>query len=197
LDSTLPGVNNDFRILLPAARPVKEKGHLTAVKALYRIRKSGIDAVLWLPGKRATGASNCFLICLKFLIRELKLQKYVHFIGWRDDMPAVIKACDLVVLPTHTEGFPRVILESMILKKPVCATPVGGIPEIVKHRRTGMLFPVEDDKTMADVLRELINDESLKGQLISNALAFTTSNYDASENTRIVKNVFNKYQNFS
>lgn len=186
----LPGNQSQLKILLPAARPVKEKGHLAAVKTLYRIRQSGIDAVLWFPGKTATGHNSNFIEQLEYAVKELDLENYVHFIGWRNDMPAVINASDIVILPTHTEGFPRVLLEAMLLKKPVCATPVGGIPEIVIHRRTGLLFPVDDDLALSKALIELSADSILISSVIKNAYDNVIKNYIANRNTELVKNVF-------
>jgi len=189
-DLPLPGMPKQIKILLPAARPVHEKGHLTAVKALSRIRKAGVDAVLWFPGKIAAGVDASFVRFLDRKIAELGLLHVVKYIGWRDDMPAVIKCADIIILPTHTEGFPRVVLEAAILRKPVCATPVGGIPEVIDHDRTGLLFPVDDDHALARHILRLSADPAYGQKLADAAFERVLKDYSPIRNTEIVKSVF-------
>jgi glycosyltransferase involved in cell wall biosynthesis len=178
------------RILLPAARPVREKGHLTAVKAVAMLKKAGYDPALWLPGKVATGVDNSFIVQLRKLIERLDVKDNIYFLGWCENMPALIKACDIVILPTHTEGFPRVILEAMLLKRPVCATPVGGIGEAVKHGETGLLFDVDDDETLAERIKEMITEHSITEELVQRAYDFVRKEYRYDDHTKAVTKVF-------
>lgn len=72
-----------------------------------------------------------------------------------------MKDCYCLVVPSITEGLPRVILEAMALGKPVVASNVGGIPDLVKDGQTGFLFEVANSKELAEKLRILLNDEKL------------------------------------
>src|SRR5690606_4634968 len=107
------------------------------------------------------------------LIEKYQLQNNIHFIGWRNNLIADIVQCDAVVLPSHTEGFPRSIIESMMHKVPVCATPVGGIPEAIFHEKTGILFDIDDVNGLVNGLLKLINDENFRLSITANAYKFS------------------------
>jgi glycosyltransferase involved in cell wall biosynthesis len=87
-------------------------------------------------------------------LEDLGIKDSFIFTGYRNDVPRLLAAMDISVLCTHREGFPLSILESMALRKPVIATAVGGVPEIVKHGVTGYLHQHSDSKQLA---REIIS----------------------------------------
>jgi glycosyltransferase involved in cell wall biosynthesis len=156
-------------ILLSSARLEPRKGYVAAIKALALLCKRGYNPALWLPGAIAVGGVHSYVDDLKELIKALDLQNNVFFLGWRNDMPAIINASNIVILPSHTEGFPRVILEAMLLKRPVVATPVGGIPDAIIDSGTGFLFPIDDENELADKLCTLISNDKLRKQVVENA----------------------------
>ena len=90
--------------------------------------------------------------------RRLGLGSQVHFAGWRDDIPDVLALCDLFVFPTASEAFGRVLIEAMAAAKPVVATDVGGIPEIVLDGETGLLVPPRQPEPLAGAVLTLLND---------------------------------------
>ena len=73
----------------------------------------------------------------------------VVFTGRRDDVPAVTAALDVAVLPSYREALGLAILEAMALSRPVVATHVGGIPEMIEDGRTGLLVPPHDAEALA------------------------------------------------
>lgn len=81
--------------------------------------------------------------------RELGVAEHVVNAGFRKDIPAVMKAVDLLVLPSVVEGFGYVLVEAMAAAKPVVATNVSSIPEIVQHDETGILVDVHDPDRLA------------------------------------------------
>jgi glycosyltransferase involved in cell wall biosynthesis len=91
---------------------------------------------------------------------EAALGKQGIFLGSVDyeQMPAVYAAIDALVLPSHTEGLPRVILEAGAAGKPVIATRVGGVPEVVDNGRTGLLCPPRNPGRLATTIDSLLND---------------------------------------
>jgi glycosyltransferase involved in cell wall biosynthesis len=82
----------------------------------------------------------------------------VTFTGRRDDVPAVTAALDVAVLPSYREAQGLSILEAMALSRPVVASAVGGIPEMIEHGRTGLLVPPHDPKALAASLVRLLTD---------------------------------------
>jgi len=83
----------------------------------------------------------------------------VHLTGFRPDIPDVMNAWDIVVHASiRPEPFGRVILEGMLLGKPVVAMAAGGVPELITHEQTGWLVPPGDAAALAAQLRHLLAD---------------------------------------
>lgn len=80
----------------------------------------------------------------------------VHFLGYRADVAPIMALSDLVVMPSIREGLPNVLLEALALAKPVVATTVGGIPEIVTHEVSGILVPPRDPVSLAEGIRRVL-----------------------------------------
>lgn len=96
---------------------------------------------------------------LRDLAERMGLTRRVHFLGQRDDVPHVLRMCDVVA---HTsvapEPFGRVIVESMLAGRPVVATRAGGALEIIEDRRTGLLTSPGDAPALAGAIRQLLQD---------------------------------------
>src|SRR5205823_5255694 len=80
------------------------------------------------------------------------------FLGFRSDVADVLRAADIVVLPSLDEGLPLAVLEAMACAKPVVATPVGGVPEAVVDEVTGILVPPSDSESLAAAMLRLLQD---------------------------------------
>jgi glycosyltransferase involved in cell wall biosynthesis len=93
-------------------------------------------------------------------VTALGCDDVVRFLGFRRDVPDLIAAADLVVLPSLAEAFGLVLAEALYIGTPVVATRVGGIPEIVDDGRDGLLVPAESSAALADTLAGLLNDPS-------------------------------------
>lgn len=143
-----------LRLVYPATL-LPLKGHTFTIQALAQFLKTGGDAELWLCGDVPLGVPPKVQVAARHLIAELGLGERVHFLGWRDDMPAVIARADAVVLPSFSEGLPLALLEAMALKKPVVATTVGGIPELVRDGVEGRIVNPGDINGLAAALHSL------------------------------------------
>ena len=93
------------------------------------------------------------------------LSDQVYLTGFRDDVPHVLAASDVLVLPSFREGTPRVITEAMASGLPVIATDIAGIPEQVADGESGYLIPTEDPTTLADRLETLLADAELRERM--------------------------------
>lgn len=89
----------------------------------------------------------------------------VVFTGLRDDVPAVTAALDVAVLPSYREAQGLAILEAMALRRPVVASAVGGVTEMVEHERTGLLVPPHDPVALGEAIARLLTDHPLADSL--------------------------------
>ncbi len=90
--------------------------------------------------------------------RELGLGGRVHFLGWRGDLPRIYADLDLVALSSANEGLPVSLIEAMAAGRPVVATRVGGVPDLVEHGVTGLLVSPEDPAALAEATMALLTD---------------------------------------
>lgn len=89
----------------------------------------------------------------------------VHFLGWRDDIPEIMKILDVFVLPSLNEGMGRVLVEAMAAGRPVVASRVGGIPDLVKHHENGFLVEPGDENGFSTAIKELMADRIMRNQM--------------------------------
>lgn len=135
------------------------KGHKDYLRMARLLAERGIDAEHWLIGEdiHETG----YRAELEQLRCELGLCEGVQFLGHRNDVAELLNELDVLVCASHVEPFGRCLIEAMACEKPVVATRVGGIPEVVNHGVTGFLVPPESPKELADALERLLNDTDL------------------------------------
>jgi len=129
------------------------KGHVDLVEASAAVIASRPEALFLLAG-REEGAGRS----VRTRIGELGLDDRVRLLGAREDVPALMSAADLVVHPSHEEGFSNTILEAMAAGKAVVATSVGGIPEAVEDGITGILVPPKSPDRLAAAILSMLND---------------------------------------
>ena len=99
------------------------------------------------------------LVRAKQEVVELGLGDIVKFTGHRNDLMNVYTSFDVFLLTSHTEGLPNTVLEAMALNIPVVATEVGGLPELVVHKKTGFLSKRGDSKSLSNQLISLLEDD--------------------------------------
>jgi glycosyltransferase involved in cell wall biosynthesis len=104
---------------------------------------------------------------------------FVHLLGARSDVAGLLRAFDLFVLFSRTEGHPIVVLEAMATAVPVLATPVGGIPGILGEGETGFLVPVDDEAALRARLDELLGDPARLREVGVRARAAARDRYGA------------------
>jgi L-malate glycosyltransferase len=130
-------------------RPVKRTEDV--IRIFARVKKS-IDARLVLVGDGPEYSRT------RELVESLGLADSVRYVGVVDEVAPLLKAADLLLLPSETESFGLVALEAMASGVPVVATDVGGLPEVVEHGVTGFLAPVGDVDAMADYCVRILAD---------------------------------------
>lgn len=94
--------------------------------------------------------------------RAMGLADRVRFLGFRTDIPDILAASDIFVSSSDYEGNPLAVMEAMAAGKPVIATAVGGVPELVEHGRTGLLIPPGDVRALANGMNTLLRNEAMR-----------------------------------
>jgi glycosyltransferase involved in cell wall biosynthesis len=115
---------------------------------------------------------------LEKLVKLYKLSNKVFFLGIRTDIPDILNASDVFVLSSDWEGVPLSVLEAMAAGKPVVATAVGGIPELIKDKVTGILVNPGDKKALSKSMMTLFENKSLCQVLGNNAKNFAEKEFD-------------------
>jgi len=93
----------------------------------------------------------------------------VHWLGYRTDIPSILKSLDVLVLPSYVEGAPNVVLEAMCAGTAIVATAVSGTPELVRDGIEARLVPAKDTNALARALIEVLSDSSLRQRLTAAA----------------------------
>ena len=101
--------------------------------------------------------------------RELGVADRVLFPGFRQDVPQLLKAADVFVMPSHMEGLGTSVLDAMAAGVPVVGTEAGGMPEMIQDGVTGLLCPVRDPAALARATLRLLEDRELAGRLAGRA----------------------------
>jgi glycosyltransferase involved in cell wall biosynthesis len=141
--------------VLHVGRLAPVKGQRELIEALARLDRR--DAVVLLAGKDLE-AGGAFERELAALAEDHGVEERVVFAGYRDDVPDLLAAADVFVLPSWDEGLPLTVLEAMAAATPVVATRVGGTPEAVVDGETGLLVPPGDVDALTRALDDLLGD---------------------------------------
>ena len=115
------------------------------------------------------------------ILRKIESQingtvKFCTDLPW-DETMKILKASQILVVPSRTESIPQVIKEAFYLKVPVIATNVGGIPELVVHQETGILVPPEDPEKLMIAINNLLDNEESRRNFADNAFEFINKNF--------------------
>ncbi len=140
-------------LLLIVARLHSEKGYGYLFPAVARLKEQ-LDR----PVRLLVAGRGPFEEAYRAQVRSLGCEEVVSFLGFRKDVPDLMAAADLVVLPSVAEAFGLVLTEALYLGTPVVATRVGGIPEIVTDGVDGVLVPPADSEALAEALAGLLRD---------------------------------------
>lgn len=160
-----PVVRNNFNtpenvpLILTAGRLHENKGFDVLIRAMACLD----DAYLWLAGEGPLKND------LNKLVEELNLSERVKFLGWREDMNALLASADIFVCPSRHEPLGNVVLEAWSQNTPIIATVAQGPKQLIDDGENGLLVPIDDFSTMAEKISCLIQGNSLRKMIIENA----------------------------
>jgi glycosyltransferase involved in cell wall biosynthesis len=136
------------------------KRHDLFLEAVHLLRERGVPVRALVSGEGPQREK------ISAAIRELGLSETVTMTGYREDVPEILSASDVLILPSDRfEGVPQVILQALAMARPVVASPVGGIPEVVHSEKTGLLCTTGNAAAFAGALARLAGDPRLGERL--------------------------------
>ena len=153
------GLSPDWPVVGSVGRfePVKGYDTLLEAAALLRTRQPKVRFLLAGEGKEESR--------LKRLAKELRVEDRVFFLGWQQEIPEILSALDLFVLPSRNEGMGRALVQAMAMGKPIVATRVGGVPEVLGEGEAGLLVPPDDPVQLSQAIEQLLTDRELARKL--------------------------------
>jgi len=193
LSATGVGIREEFKfkesdlVLVSVGHFAEVKGWDISVQAFVEVRKKIPQSKLLLVGKTT---SQSFYNKIITLIKVNGLQDSVVFAGNRSDIPNILKASDMFIFPSRSEGAGAALIEAMAAGIPCIGTNTGGIPSIIENGVNGFLFERENVSDLSKKILDLSIDSELKIQFCTAAekklVNFTIESY--------VEGVFNQYQ---
>ena len=153
------GVPPDAPVVGTVAALAPRKGHGELLAATRRVLEAEPGARLVLVGDGELRDA------LEAQAKELDIGHAVTFTGFRSDVPRWLGLFDVFVMPSHLEGLCTSVLDALAMRRPVVATRVGGLPEIVSDGETGLLVPPRAPEALAEAVVRLLRDRALGRRL--------------------------------
>jgi len=185
---------NEGIVITFIGRLVSEKGIKELIESFDSIYKSNNRAILLIVGDSVQGDRDG--IDIISLINSLSpgAKQNVKLLGLRDDIPEILQATDLFVLPSYREGLPRSIIEAMAMAKPIVATDIRGCREEVFPGVNGELCEPKNPQSLANEINKIINDNHLMEKYGSNSRELFLSNFDEKVVLKRQLEVFNTFR---
>jgi glycosyltransferase involved in cell wall biosynthesis len=159
LREELGGGEGGRLLVLTPARLHEQKGHRVLFEAIAQVP----DAVFVLAGDGPERAA------LEELADRLGIADRIRFLGRREDIPALLAACDVFALPSLYEGSSLAVLEAMAAGLAIVSSAIGGTDELIEDGRSGLLVPAGDPEALAAGLRRVLGDRKLRAELAAHA----------------------------
>lgn len=158
-------------VLTVVAQLTPWKGQDTAIRALAHVRRTRPEAVLLIVGEATFVApggrfdNRAYERSLHELAEQLSVADAVRFLGAREDVPTILAASDLVLVPSHEEPFGLAVIEGMAMERGVLATRLGGPAEVITDGRDGRLLDPLDPAAWAGAVEELLADPAQRSAM--------------------------------
>ncbi len=179
-------IAEEERVIIAIGRLSLEKGQVDLIRAFAKLihRLPSLRAKLVIIGEGPERES------LEQEINSLQIKEQVRFAGQVSNVKPFYAIADLMVLPSHSEGSPNVLLEAMAAQVPVVATSVGGVPEIATHKESALLVKARDVEGLAQAISQLLSDRELAQRLASNAREQVIKNHSPQSRLRSLLEIY-------
>lgn len=153
------GLSGDVVVCTTVAALFEVKGYPDLIAAAKRVIANRPDVVFLVVGEGQLERE------LKQMVDRLQLRDRVRFLGFRNDVPELLLASDIFILPSYSEGMPLAVLEAMSSGLPVIGTMVGGMPQVVDDGNTGILVEAGKVDDLASTILALARDPERRTRL--------------------------------
>lgn len=168
------GIGSDELVFVSVGRVTRDKGFEVLVRAVKSLDETGV------PFRFVIVGGGEYLHKMQEECRTLTVQGKMLFLGIRSDVLDIVRECDIFVLPTLHETLSTVLLEASQLGKPLIATSVGGIPEIIQEEYNGLLVRPGSAEALAQAMMRLVEDGELRKSLGSSAFKVISEKFERS-----------------
>ena len=182
------GIGKTFSIGL-FGRISEFKGQHLLIEAVQRLNNEGIGVQAWIVGE---AFEEVYLNKLKKMTKDLDLEDQIRFPGFYENPMELMSCLDAVILTTKKESFGLVLIEAMHAGIPVIGSNAGGVPEIIDHKTTGLLFETWNSLSLASMIKELIRDDKLRKNLAINGQLKAKQQFDLDKQYQKFYNAMNK-----
>jgi len=172
------GISDEERVVAAVGSLYAVKGHQYLLEAAPSVLRACPSTVFLVAGRGEREAA------LRAQARSLGIDSRVRFLGFRQDIPALLAMCDVFVQPSLSEGLSIAILEAMAAARPVVTTRVGGNPELVVDGETGLLVEAADAKGLASAMIRILRDPAEARRLGNNGLGRASTRFTAAAMVR-------------
>ena len=171
------------KVVITVSRLVKKNGVNDLIKAVKGLKVKLLIAGIGPQEKK-----------LRKLARRLNMENKVDFLGHvqHDDLPKYYSLADVFVRPSLSEGLGNVFLEAMAAGVPIIGTPVGGIPDFLVDKETGLFCKIKDPKSIAQKIKQILGDQQLREKLVANGLKLVQEKYDWNLIARQMGNIYDQ-----
>jgi glycosyltransferase involved in cell wall biosynthesis len=168
------------------ARLHRQKGLPYLFRAAKKIRESLPETTVWILG------GGSLMTKFQKLGKKLDLEGMVHLLGERKDVAQLLSRFDVFVLPSLWEGLPYSLLEAAALAKPVVATDIDGVREVIQNGKTGLLVPAKDPDQLAHAVVRLLQESEYAATLGRNLKNATQREFSLSQMLKKTQNLYLK-----
>jgi glycosyltransferase involved in cell wall biosynthesis len=180
-------IPDNVKVICSVGRLSKEKGHHILLDAAKRVLDRFPNTYFIFAGE------GLLLSHLKSYAKRIGIDQKVHFPGFVKQIPKLLSAIDIFVLPSLTEGMPMALLEAMAAKKPVVSTNVGSIPQLISHDKTGLLVNPGDPIKLSYAIIDILQNENKADNLAEGGYHHVRKYYSSEQMTRKYINIYNSF----
>jgi glycosyltransferase involved in cell wall biosynthesis len=181
------GIPSSHKVVGNVAHIRHEKGQEYLLQAARRVIEQQPEVTFVIVGREKIAGE---IDRLKKMASELGIEKNIIFTGFREDIYDLMGIFDIFILSSLFEGLPIALLEAMSLGKPVVATAVGGIPEVIKDGVNGFLVPAKDPQLLAEKIVQLLKEDDLRTSFSQNAIRTIREHFSLKEMVRQVEEIY-------